>query len=46
MIKSCVALHLTSFGTLKNDYVIKTVELLSFMPLINNAVTIGFSFNY
>ena len=41
-MKKCVELNLTSFGTLKYDCVIKTIETLSFLPLINNSVTIGF----
>ena len=36
--------NLTFFGTLKYDWVIKTIEILSFLPLINNSVTIGFNF--
>ena len=43
-IKKCVEFSLTSFTTLKYDYVTKTIEMFSFMPLINNSVTIGFSF--
>ena len=45
MMKKCVEFNPTSFGTLKYDCVIKTIELLSFLPLINNSVTIGFNFN-
>ena len=44
MIKKCVEFNLTSFGTLKYDWVIKTIEILSFLSLINNSVTIGFNF--
>ena len=40
----CREFNLTSFGTLKYDCVIKTIEILSFLPLINNSVTIGFNF--
>ena len=36
--------NLTSFGTLKYDYIIKTIEIINFLPLINNPVTTGFSF--
>ena len=42
-MKKCVEFHRTSFGTLKYDCIIKTLEILSFLPLINNSVTIGFS---
>ena len=42
MMKKCVEFNLTSFGTLKYECVIKTIEILSFLPLINNSVTIGF----
>ena len=42
-MKKCVEFNCTSFGTLKYDCVIKTMEILSFLPLINNYVTIGFS---
>ena len=40
-MKKWVELSLTSFGTLKYDCVIKTRELLNFLPLINNSVTTG-----
>ena len=43
-MKKCVKFNLTSFGTLNYDCVIKTLEILSFLLLINNSVTIGFSF--
>ena len=33
---------LTSFGNLKYDWVIKTIEIFNFLPLINNSVTIEF----
>ena len=42
-MKKCVEFNLTSFGTLKYDYVIKTTEILSFLPLINYSVTIEFN---
>ena len=42
-MKKCVEFNRTSFGTLKYDCVIKTIEILSFLPLINNYVTIGFN---
>ena len=45
MIKKCVEFNLKSFGTLKYDYVIKTIEILSFLPLINNSVTTGFNYH-
>ena len=41
MIKKCVALILTSFGTLKYDCVTKTIKICSFLPVINNSVTTG-----
>ena len=40
----CVQFSLTSFGTLNYDCVIKTIEILSFRPLINNSVTTGLIF--
>ena len=43
IMKKCVEFNFTSFGTLKYDCVIKTIEILSFLPLINNSVTIGFN---
>ena len=45
-MKKCVEFNRTSFGTLKYDCVIKTIEILSFLPLINNSVTIGFNLLY
>ena len=42
-MKKCVEFNLTSFGTLKYDCVIKTIEILTFQPLINNSVTTGFN---
>ena len=44
MIKKCGAFSQNSFGTLKYDSVIKTIETLSFLPLITNSVTTGLSF--
>ena len=44
MINKLVEFSLTSFGTLKYDYVIKTKEMSNFIPLINNSVTTEFSF--
>ena len=41
---SCVVFSLTSFGILKYDCVIRIIEMLNFLPLINNSVTAGFSF--
>ena len=32
------------FGTLKHNWVIKTREMFNFLPLINNSVTVEFSF--
>ena len=43
IMKKCVEFNRTSFDTLKYDCVIKTIEILSFLPLINNSVTIGFN---
>ena len=44
IIKKCVVFSLTSFGTLKYDCVIKTRQIFNFLPLMNNYVTIEFSF--
>ena len=44
MINKCVMISLTSFASLKYDYDIKTIEMFNLLPLINNALTIGFSF--
>ena len=44
MIKKWVEFSLTSFGNLKYDWVIKTREMFNFLLLINNSVTIEFSF--
>ena len=44
MITKWVKFSLTSFGTLKYDYVIKAIEMFNFIPLINNSATNGFSF--
>ena len=40
IIKWYAAFNLTSFGTLKFDCVIKTSEILSFLPLINSSIII------
>ena len=45
MIKKYVQFSLTSFGTLKHDFVINAIEVFNFLPLINNSVTIGLSFS-
>ena len=42
--KKYVEFNPTSFGTLKYDWVINTIEILSFLPLMNNSVTTGLSF--
>ena len=42
--KSVWCLVLTSFGTLKYDCVINTIETFNVLPLINNSVTTGVSF--
>ena len=44
IIKKWVVFNLTSFGILKYDCVIKTREIFNFLPLINNSVTMGFSY--
>ena len=44
MITKCAEFSLTSFGTLKYDYITKTIEMFNFLPLINNSVTTGLSF--
>ena len=41
IMKECVVFSLTSFGTLKYDCVIKAIEMLNFLPLINNSATVG-----
>ena len=46
MIKNWVEFSLTSFGNLKYNCVVKTREMFNFLPLINNSVTIEFSFCY
>ena len=38
--KKLVEFSLTSFGSLKYDYVIKTREMFNILPLVNNLVTI------
>ena len=43
-IVECVEISLTSFGTLKYDCVINSIEIFNFLPLTNNSVTTGFSF--
>ena len=44
IMKKWVVFNLTSFGTLKYDYIIKTREIFDFLPLINNSVTTEFNF--
>ena len=44
MMKKWLEFSLTSFGTLRYDYVIKTKEMFSFLPVINNSIIIEFSF--
>ena len=44
MIKKYVAFSLILLATLKLDCEIKTSEILSFLPLKNNSVTIGLHF--
>ena len=43
MMKKWLEFSLTSFGTLRYDYVIKTREMFSFLPVINNSIIIEFS---
>ena len=43
-MKKWVEFRLTSFGTLKYDYAIKTREMFIFLRLIIKSVTIEFSF--
>ena len=43
-IKKWLAFSLTSFGTWKYYWIINTREIFTFLPLINNSVTIGFNF--
>ena len=40
IIKICIKFSLTFFGTAKKAPVIKTIEMLSFLPLINNLVAV------
>ena len=40
----CAEFSLTSFGTLKYDSVINTIETFNFLLLINNSVTTGLRF--
>ena len=44
MIKKWVEFSLTSIGTLKYDCVIKALEIINFLLLINISVTIEFNF--
>ena len=44
MIKHCVDLNLTVFGTRNYDCIIKAIGVFSFPPQINNSVTIGSSY--
>ena len=37
--KKCEEFILTAFATLNYDFVIKAIEMFSFLPLINNSVT-------
>ena len=45
-IKKWLVFSLTSFRTLKYDWVTKTREIFIFLHLINNSVTVEFSFFY
>ena len=44
IMKKCLEFSLTSFGTLKYDYVINTIEIFNFLALINNSVATGLRF--
>ena len=44
MTKKTVEFILTSFGTINYDFVMKTIKMFNFLPLISNSVTTGFSF--
>ena len=41
MTKNSVTFNLTVLGTVKEDCDIKTSEMLSFRPLMNDSATIG-----
>ena len=43
IIKYCGEFNLIFFVTAKSDYVIRTRVMFSFLPLMNNSVTIGLS---
>ena len=45
VIKQCIEFSLKFFGATNYDCAIKAIEMLSFLPLINNSVTIGLSFS-
>ena len=42
--KRSILLSLASSGNLKYDWVISTIEMLTFLPLINSSVTFELSF--
>ena len=44
VINKCLEFTLISFGILKYDCIIKTIEMFNFLLLINSSVTIEFSF--
>ena len=39
IIKKCLVFSLTSFGTLKHNSVIKTIEMFNLLSLISNSAT-------
>ena len=41
MTKNSVTFNLTVLGTVKEDCDIKTSEMLSFLPLMNDSATVG-----
>ena len=45
-IKKCVEFNLRSFGTLKYDWVKKTIEIPSFLPLIISLLLLIISANH
>ena len=46
IIKKCVVFSRTSFSNLKYDFVIKTREIINFLPVINKSFTILLLFFY
>ena len=44
MMKKCTVFSLIVLHTLKQDFEIKTNEIMSFLPLKKNSVTLGLTF--